>query len=296
MARVMLVGSVEVRSLRRSRGARSIGAGAFVAAALACGPSSVEPAIALAQDGSDLISQEGDVEVLTFALVGTVGSGIGLANEPLDGRSRSGSVGLAGIGDGAPAFFFPRGCLTTSSDEVLRQVTYVFDQCSGPYGLRKLKGTVKARYASEAQKLVLHVSASEMRLGRATLTIEADATIVASGADRKVQWSARLSGQSARARAIERSITKNLSFATGQSCVWGGGKSTGQVAGVEVEVEYEDLKRCRGACPEPGGRIRVKDVHGAISLEITFDGTDVGMVTGNGKTSTVALVCAGPVQ
>ncbi len=261
-------------------------------AGLGCGPSEPDPEITFAKDGTDVASAEGDVELLAASLVGGGAGTLTLSAEGLGGRL--GGVQPADIGDGARAVFLPAGCLTVTHSLPERSVAYRFDGCLGPFGLRRVSGTVSVVYTKSTEGLALDVKASGLTIGRATgvaFTARAEISAGAQPGERRTAWRAELEGVSARDRSMKRSITRTLQFSTGGTCVDTSGKSTGTVAGATLDVVVEGVRRCRGACPEAGGKIQVSG-EGRGPLTLTFDGTTEAKVDVGGKTQTVALACA----
>jgi hypothetical protein len=260
----------------------------LVVVGIACGPATSDDGnTQLARDGTDLVSHEGDTEMLATALVGTTGGGLALASD-----MPSSGVALSDLGDGARAFFFPRGCVTPSHDATARTVTYTFDDCVGPFGLRKLQGTVRIAYAKRegGPGLQLVISSEGLAIGRATLTMKATAEVTAEGTSRRVAWSSELEGTSARNRAFSRVVDRTLIFNAGESCIEASGRSTGTAGGSPVTVTLDKLKRCRGACPEAGGSVRVEGT--STTLEVAFDGTSQAKLSVNGNAKSIALACA----
>jgi hypothetical protein len=259
----------------------------LVVVGIACGPATSDDGnTQLARDGTDLVSHEGDTEILAAALVGTTGGGLALASDISSG------VALSDLGDGARAFFFPRGCVTPSHDATARTVTYTFDDCVGPFGLRKLQGTVRIVYAKRegGPGLQLAISSERLAIGRATLTMKATADVTAEGTSRRVAWSSELEGTSARNRAFTRAVDRTLIFNAGESCIEASGRSTGTAGGSPVTVTLDKLKRCRGACPEAGGSVRVEGT--STTLDVAFDGTSQAKLSVNGNAKTITLACA----
>jgi len=264
-------------------------AAALVSAAwvAACAPStSDDPETQRARDGTDLVSHEGDTELLAAALVGTSGAQLSLATTFPDG------VTPKDLGDGARAFFFPRGCVTPSHDSKTRTVTYTFEDCAGPFGLRKISGSLTIVYArgSTGTGISLTITADKLSVGRATLRLSATADIRAEGTTRTSVWHAEVTGQSARDRAFSRVVDRTLVFSTGESCITSSGTSTGTVGDTALTVTVDALKRCRAACPEAGGSVTIAGEGSSVSL--AFDGTSEAKLTVDGKSKTIALACA----
>ena len=255
--------------------------------AAACGPDEADDSdTLLARDGTDLVSHEGDTELLTAALVGSSGGQLALAN-----TFPSGGLTPADLGEGAQAFFFPRGCVKPSHDSVTRTVSYTFNDCIGPFGLRKIKGTVRITYTKAANgPLSLRIVADPLAVGRATLRLDATSEVTAEGSTRRATWRAELDGTSARDRPIRRVVDHTLVFSTGESCIEASGRSTGSAGAGTVTVTLDRLKRCRGACPEAGGSVKVEG--NRSNLTIAFDGTSEAKLTLAGKGRTITLACA----
>lgn len=243
-------------------------------ASAACAPSATDdPETQRARDGTDLVSHEGDTELLTAALVGTSG--------PQD------------TGEGARAFFFPRGCVVPRHDAATRTVSYTFTDCAGPFGLRKLTGVVTITYARAATSnagLSLTIVAEKLAIGRATLRLDAKADITAEGTTRRAVWHAEVEGQSARDRAFKRVVDRTLLFSTGESCIEASGTSEGSVGEESLKVTLDKVKRCRAACPEAGGSVTIEG--GGTTIALAFDGTTEAKLTIAGKSKTIALACA----
>lgn len=258
-----------------------------LATVAACAPKADDDTTTVvARDGTDLVSHEGDTEALAAALVGSAGGQLSLAT------ALEGGVTPSDLGDGAKILFFPVGCVKPSHDAAARKVTYVFSGCTGPFGLRRLTGTVVIGYARPAtgQGISLTLTAKDLEVGRATLSLTARATVSVEGTTRTSTWEAELEGKSARDRAFSRSVQRTITSTAGEACITTTGRSTGKVEGEALTVTLDKLTRCRGACPEAGGRITVEGASGTV--DIAFDGTSEAKVTRDGVTKSVTLACA----
>ncbi len=261
---------------------------ALLAPLLACGPSTTEADETVVRDGTDVVSHEGDVELLAAALVGSSGGSLSLSAES------PGAVRPADVGDGAQVLFLPRGCLKTSHELAARRVTYTFADCLGPFGLRRLSGTLTAVYGKGPEGLTLDLASEALAVGRASFRLKARAEITAPSpqtGDRKTTWRAELDGTTARDRPMRRTVERTLLFSTGASCAEATGRSTGSVGGAALEVRVDKVRRCRGACPEAGGKIQLLAADRPV-IELTFDGTTEAKVTLEGKQRTLTLACA----
>lgn len=239
-----------------------------------------DPAL-LAQDGADTSAVETDSEVLTTSLVSSsAAGGLTLASSSdLEG----GELVPEDIGDGAKAFFFPRGCLVVTNDVAAKTATYVFGgeknstakACVGPNGLLRIAGELKVTYdTSKANTLVLDIVGSGLQINKSTADYSAHGEIVANGLARQMTWSAQLSGTTARGRDFSRSNHESVGWTLGDKCFSLSGDSEGDVKGRRLKTVITDYKRCAGACPEAGGKITITNENTGTTIAIDFDGTD----------------------
>jgi hypothetical protein len=255
------------------------------------GEGSDDPAL-LAQDGSEASAVETDNELLTSTLVAssTTGGSLSLASAPDLG---GGDLAGQDLGDGARLLFFPRGCLAVTHDAAARTVTYRFTECTGPNGLFKITGEVKATYAAAPNELDLDLVGSALKINKATVDWSAHARITAKEMQRTMEWKAQLSGTTARGREISRTNEKVVTWKVGERCIGVSGKAEGDVKGRNLRTEITDYRRCQGACPEAGGKITITNAATGTKVEISFDGSDRGTVTAKGQTTTFTMACGG---
>lgn len=210
----------------------------------------------LAGDGTDSFSAEADAQIVTTSLISPSAAG--------------GSLAL--IGDSAKAIYFPRSCLTVTSDSATKTVTYVFDSCAGPNGILKLTGTMIATYEVSPDKLVFNITGTNLIVNQSTVDWSARAEVTASGAARTMVWHGTLSGETARGKAFDRTNDSTLSWRLAERCLALSGVSEGHVRGRYLRTDVTDFKRCQGSCPEAGGRITISN-EAKVKVEIRFDGT-----------------------
>ena len=265
---------------------------ALVTTLVACGCGARHPETT-AQEDSALLGQDGsdtsDVEAQTSSLTAT------FALAPLATTAPSADDAFASA-DGVPAYFAPAGCATVTKDSVNRRVTYVFDACSGPWGLVHVSGTVIASYTSvttPAGGAAVHIDAvgTALRLKRAVVDYHASATLSTSGVSREMTWSGELSGVTARGRPFRRSAQWDVRWRIGEACVAIDGSATGDVKGRTFFTTVRHYQRCRGACPQAGGDVTITDAATGRAVDIQYDGTDVADAISNGVSSPIVLAC-----
>ena len=244
----------------------------------------------LGEDGSDTSSTETDSELLVSSLVApstTSNGGLALSSTTAD-------LSTATVGEGAQAFFFPRGCLTTTSDEATAMVTYKFDKCTGPNGLFRISGELVAHYTVADRQLTLDITGTGVTLNKATVDYHATAVITAPGPiARAMTWKATMSGTTARGRELTRTVDKTVTWRIGERCFTVNGTSEGDVGKRSLKTVIDSFTRCQGACPEAGGKITVTNTDKNKTIEIDFDGTAQAKVTPpNGVSFSVPLFCS----
>lgn len=275
---------------------------AIALAVVACRPKKDDPdpnptggdeTTGLAEDGTDANAAENDSEALTSTLIGGGGpaGSVGLASAAdLAGGGMDGNA----IGDGAKALYLPRGCLTvavTETSPTAGTAKYTFNGCTGPAGLFNLRGVVDVTYKIGLNHLTLDLVGNDLQANRATIDWSAHAEIDANGADRTMTWKASLSGTTARGRDFARSNDKVVKWTVGEPCIGLDGTSQGNVSGRNLKTEVTAFRRCRGSCPDAGGKIVVTNVDKGVSLEIHYDGTSQAtLITPKGE-SKFGLLC-----
>lgn len=252
----------------------------------------VDEPSSLAEDGTDSNAAETDTEIVTSSLVSATAQGGSLT---LASTGDLGGEGLSAraIGDGAKALYFPKGCLTVTSDEATRTVTYGFEGCSGPNGIFKIRGTVVATYAVSTGKLVLALVGTDLVINRATVDWTANAELTTEGANRTMRWKGTLAGNTPRGKTFSRTNEKVVTWRLGERCFGVSGVSEGEVRGRYLRTTIADFRRCQGACPEAGGRITITNAGAKVKVEILFDGSDRATFTGPRGSTTFGLACRG---
>lgn len=245
----------------------------------------------LAEDGTDSAAAETDTEVVTSSLISptaTSGSLTLASTSDLSGAM----LGTANVGDGAKALYFPKGCLTVTSDDVAKTVTYDFASCAGPNGIFHITGRVVATYATAPGVLTLNMVGNDLQVNRSTVDWSAHADISSAGLAREMHWQGTLSGTTARGKTFSRTNTKVVNWRFGERCYGVSGVSEGNVRDRFLRTEVTDFRRCAGACPEAGGKITISNA-AKVKVEITFDGTSTATYTTPKGQTTFDLACKG---
>lgn len=198
--------------------------------------------------------------------------------------------------DGAPAFFQPEGCLTVTRD--LNVVTYEFDACSGPYGLRELTGRETATF-SVAEDGVIGVSLASEGLsmtdvltGRvAAIEHAAEVSIVhGDGGAKTATWNGAFTSTGENGAVLGH--TSSLVFGVDASgCHSVDGTTSTTAAERGITTTFDGLVRCASEETCPAGTIAAATTSGA-TFSLEFDGSDVAVYTGpQGREVEVPLLC-----
>jgi hypothetical protein len=260
----------------------------------------------------DVTETESNVEALGVSFVGSDGQSVAMAS-------------VAATAPGDPGFFLqPTGCVQVTADALTHQATYVFSDCTGPLGLVHLDGTITVGWTLQVSPvtLTLNYATQNFKINGATITSwQATAVIteplttvvdaglaaldgaaavldagVATSVDagvsaREMTWNATLSGTTASGRPFVRKTTKGLKWTVGQACLSVSGTSDGTISGANIQTTITNFDRCASACPQAGSEISVTNVDNGDSIDIQYDGGPAALLTINGKSTTIALLC-----
>src|SRR5579883_1632181 len=146
-------------------------------------------------DGTDAANAESDTEAMSSSFISGGGSGTGALSLAGDLELSGGDIRAQDIGDAAKAFYQPAGCLVVTNNATTKVVTYAFSDCTGPYGLVHITGSVAVDYsASTATSLVLKFSATGLQINHSTIDWTATANVTGQGGARDMVWDGQFSG------------------------------------------------------------------------------------------------------
>lgn len=247
------------------------------AAGTGCG--GVDPdAEALAENGSDV----GDLAARVSALSASFALGAGP------------TVDLTAVAATA-TLYSPERCVTTrlTAPDGVQSLILSFADCAGPWGLVHLTGDVTVGPPpGNPIPGALEVGSTDLRLGQATVTFKAEASIRSSGpAGRVLSWAPAISGKTARGRAFQSEGSWSVSWTVGGTCLEA--NTSGDqavVAGSALVIEQaQNLTRCSASCPTAGRLV----LTGTSSLRetLSFKGGDVAAFVTSSGTNDIQLAC-----
>lgn len=191
-----------------------------------------------------------------------------------------------------PTRFKPAGCAVAT--QMGATVTYVLTNCTGPYGLVKVSGTLTAVY-SRAMGGGVNVVITGTGLKANNATIDVNSTVVATHVNnvKKAQVTINGSGTGPRGNAITRSGAYTVTFDTTTECITLDGTWQTGSARLAASTVVSGYKRCKGECPGAGGTITHTSARNQV-VTVTYDGSAVAKwAEAGGRSGTVNLQCGG---
>jgi hypothetical protein len=183
----------------------------------------------------------------------------------------------------------PPGCLTSTVNGAT--VTYVATDCTGPYGLVHVTGTLSAVYSRTTTGAIqVVVTGTGVKVNGATVDINSTVKASQAGTVKKAEVVSDSSGTGPRGNTITRNGAYTATYDPTAECMSIDGTWMTK-AGIRTgSTVVTGLKRCKGACPAAGGKV----VHTIARTVITvsYDGTPTAAWSAsNGKSGTVTLQC-----
>lgn len=170
-------------------------------------------------------------------------------------------------------FFQPAGCLTSTLAGNV--VTHVFNDCTGPYGLVHLTGTVTSTWSKVAAGVEVVHQATGFRINGATVdhAVTIDYTRAA-GVYTKTRHGTS-SGTTAKGRAIAHQADYVTTYDATSRCLTRDGASQTTIGGARLSRTIEGYVRCGiglGGCPKSGKYVLTRTAPVARSIELDFPG------------------------
>jgi hypothetical protein len=171
-------------------------------------------------------------------------------------------------------------------------VTYSLNNCTGPYGLVSLTGSLKATYTVVAPgSLQVDLEGQNLKLNSSTLNINSSAVITVVGTARTATVTSTSSATGQRGNQI----THMGSYTAGwdPNCVSLTGSFSTRVGLLQTySTQIANYRRCQDLCPA-SGVITFSSTSGANTntTTLTFDGTSTAAITFNGKAGNLSLFC-----
>jgi hypothetical protein len=184
----------------------------------------------------------------------------------------------------------PASCLTTTTTGAT--VTYVFNNCTGPYGMVNVTGTVTAVY-SRASTGGVQVVLTGTGVKVNAAVIDLNSTVKASQANgvKTADIVTDTSGTGPRGNSFTRNGTYTVTYDSTAECVTVAGTWTTKVGVRTSSTVVAGYRRCKGTCPAAGGTIT--NTTGRTVVTLSYDGLgSASWATSGGRTGSVTLQCS----
>lgn len=183
----------------------------------------------------------------------------------------------------------PAGCLTTTVNGAT--VTYVFNDCTGPYGMVHVTGTVTAVYSRPAGGGVQAViSGTGVKVNNAVVDLNSTVNATQANGVKTANVVSNATGTGPRGGKIDRDGTYTMTWNATTECVTVDGTWTTKAGLRTSTTVVAGYQRCKGTCPAAGGTIT--NTTGRVVITLTYDGSaTAAWSTAAGRSGTVNLQC-----
>lgn len=191
----------------------------------------------------------------------------------------------------AKTWYQPSTCATATA--AANVVTYTLNNCTGPWGLVHVSGTVVVTYTKQADGIHADANATGLSVNGATLNLNSQAVYSVSGTTKTLVVSTDGGGTGPRGNQISRHGSYTVSWDTSTMCgTLDGDWSTG-IGGATWSTTVSGYKQCKGSCPASGTLAHTGGLS-HVTITVTFDGSaDAKWTSSRGRSGTVALLCNG---
>lgn len=190
--------------------------------------------------------------------------------------------------------FKPQGCAVATQSGAT--VTYVLTNCTGPYGLVKVSGTLVAVYSRAAGGGVnVVITGNGLKANDSTIDVNSTVIATQSNGVKKAEVTINGNGTGPRGNSFTRKGAYTITFDTTAECVTVDGTwTTGSARIASASTVVSGYQRCKGSCPASGGSI----VHTAANktvVTLTYDGSaTASWSSSTGRSGSVNLQCVAP--
>lgn len=190
----------------------------------------------------------------------------------------------------AKTWYQPSTCVTATA--VANVVTYKLDDCTGPWGLVHVTGTVVVTYTKAADGIHAAASATGLQVNGGTMDVNAQAVYSVSGTQKTLTVTTDGAGTGPRGTAIARNGAYTLSWDEATMCGALDGAWSTVIGGATWSTSIAGYKQCKGACPTAGTLTHTGGLS-HVTVTVTFDGSaDAKWTSSRGRSGTIALFCA----
>jgi hypothetical protein len=184
----------------------------------------------------------------------------------------------------------PAGCVVASQQGAT--VTYVLTNCTGPWGLVKVSGTLTAVYSrGQGGAVQVVITGNGMKANDATFDVNATITASQAAGVKRAEVTSASKGTGPRGAPIERQGNYTVTWNAATGCLTLEGTWETKVGQRSWTTTVTSFKKCAGACPAAGGSIVVSAAR--LTVTLTYDGTSTAAWTANNRSGNLKLLCGG---
>lgn len=186
--------------------------------------------------------------------------------------------------------FKPQGCATATQTGAT--VVYTLTNCTGPFGLVKVNGTLTAVYSRAAGGGVqVVITGTGVKANDATMDVNSTVIATQAAGVKKAQVTIDGNGTGPRGNSFTRKGAYTLTYDTQSECLTVDGTWQTGSARVGASTVVSGYKRCKGTCPAAGGSIVHTTVRNDV-VTLSYDGTATAKYSSTGgRSGSLPLQC-----
>jgi hypothetical protein len=183
----------------------------------------------------------------------------------------------------------PASCVTATVNNNL--VTFVLNDCSGPWGLVHVSGTLVATYDIQPSGVSAEVKASGLTVNGATLNLDSKAVYSVNGTVKHLAVDTNGNGTGFFGTQLARHGSFTFTWDSTSLCASLDGNWSTTIGNDTWSTSVSQFKQCKGLCPASGTIAHTGGITG-VTITVTFDGTpDAKWASSNGKHGDLFLLC-----
>jgi len=209
-----------------------------------------------------------------------------------DGTEAAASSNEAAVMAGARAktFWQPAGCVVATQTNNV--VSYKLSDCTGPYGLVHVTGTVVVTYTADSAGIHAGAVTTGLHINGATMNATSNATYTVNGTAKQLVVQTQGSGTGAFGNAITRNGSYTLSWDDASMCGALDGAWSTTIGSDTWSTSITNYAQCKAHCPSSGTLSHTGGIS-HVTVTVTFDGSaDAKWSTSRGRSGTIALFCS----
>lgn len=208
------------------------------------------------------------------------------------GTEAAASSNEAGVMAAAQAktFWQPAACVTATQTNNV--VSYKLTDCTGPYGLVHVTGTVVVTYTVNTGGIHADAVSTGLMVNGATMNLNSHADYTVTGSAKKLVVTTQGSGTGAFGNAITRAGGYTLTWDDASQCGALDGAWSTTIGSDTWSTSITNYAQCKAHCPSSGTLSHTGGIS-KLTVTVTFDGSaDAKWSTSRGRSGTIALFCS----